>query len=165
MGISFVRIDDRLIHGQVATTWVRNYNIEQVAVINDQLSKDPLQESVIKMAAPTGVYAVLIDINSFIAVAKKGFKKKTMLIFTNPTDVLKVVENGVELPFINVGGMKYREGRAKLTEAVSVTEEDMEAFKKLVEHGLDIEIQMVPSSEKQKITKFLGLNKSEGRNV
>lgn len=158
MGISFVRIDDRLIHGQVATTWLRNYNIEQVAVINDELKKDPVQETIIKMAAPTGINAVLLDVDSFVQIAKKGFKKKTMLIFTNPTDVLQVVENGLNLPYVNVGGMKYTDGRRKLTKSVSVNEDDMRVFAKLINKGIKVEIQMVPSSEKKNLNQYLDID-------
>lgn len=155
MGISFVRIDDRLIHGQVATTWVRNYNIEQVAVINDELAKDPVQVSIVNMAAPSGVKAFLLGIGAFIKAYKKGFKKRTMLILTNPADVLALVNQGVEIPFLNVGGIKYTKEKKRLTDAVSVTEEDLQAFKKLVELGIKIEIQMVPSSSKEDIEKYL----------
>jgi fructose-specific PTS system IIB component len=155
MSIVFVRIDDRLIHGQVATTWIRTQSIEQVAVINDELAKDPMQASVLKMAAPTGVKAVLLDIPRFIEAYNKGFKKRTMLILTNPQDVLSLIENGVTIPYLNVGGMKFKDGRKRLTEAVSVTEEDMEVFEKMITKGISVEIQMVPNSRKEYFSKYL----------
>ena len=55
MAIDFVRIDDRLVHGQVATTWIKKYEIEQVIVINDLLANDPVQKSVLEMTAPQGI--------------------------------------------------------------------------------------------------------------
>lgn len=155
MSIVFVRIDDRLIHGQVATTWVRTQNIEQVAVINNQLAKDPMQVSVVKMAAPSGVKAVLLDIPKFVDAYKKGFKKRTMLILTNPQDVLTLIESGVTFPYLNVGGMKYIEGRARLTEAVSVTNEELQIFEQISNKGVNIEIQMVPNSSKENFSKYL----------
>lgn len=155
MGVVYARIDDRLIHGQVATTWIRTQSIEQVAVINDELAKDPMQASVIKMAAPTGVKAVLLDITRFLEAYKKGFKKRTMLIVTNPKDVLTLLENGVSFPYLNVGGMKYKEGRKRLTEAVAVTEEELDDFEAIVKKGVKVEIQMVPNSAKEDISKYL----------
>ena len=52
MAIEFVRIDDRLIHGQVATTWVKKYDIEQIIIVNDKVAGDKIQQSVLKMSAP-----------------------------------------------------------------------------------------------------------------
>jgi len=149
MGIVFVRIDDRLIHGQVATTWVRNFVVEQIAVISDTLANDPIQTSVVKMAAPVGVNAVLLTKKDFIEAYKKGFKKRTMLILTNPHDVLSIVEEGVTISSLNVGGMKFTNGKRKITESVFVTEKDIEAFNRLVGHGIKIAFQMVPSSPKK----------------
>ncbi|USK32109.1 PTS sugar transporter subunit IIB [Bacillus sp. F19] len=149
MGIVFVRIDDRLIHGQVATTWVRNFDVEQIAVISDTLVNDPIQTSVIKMAAPVGVNAVLLTKKDFTEAYKKGFKKRTMLILTNPHDVLSIVGEGVRISSLNVGGMKFTNGKRKITESVFVTEEDIEAFNRLVGHGIKIDLQMVPSSPKK----------------
>jgi len=148
MGIVFVRIDDRLIHGQVATTWVRSFNIEQIAVINDTLANDPIQTSVVKMAAPVGVNAVLLTKKDFVKAYKKGFKKRTMLILTNPHDVLSLVEEGVRISSLNVGGMKFTYGKRRITESVFATKGDIEAFNRLVDHGVKIELQMVPSSPK-----------------
>lgn len=155
MSIAFVRIDDRLIHGQVATTWVKNYAVEQIAVLDDRLAQDPMQSSLIKMTAPAGVNAVLLTIDQFVAAYQTGFKKKTMIICTNPIDVVRLLKNDVPIPKLNVGGMKYTLGKQKLTKAISVTDQDIEAFRQLLQAGTEVEIQMVPNSVKEPITNYI----------
>lgn len=54
MSIEFVRIDDRLVHGQVVTTWLKKYDIEQVIIVNDRISEDKTRQSILKISAPVG---------------------------------------------------------------------------------------------------------------
>jgi PTS system mannose-specific IIB component len=71
-----------------------------------------------------------------------------MLLFTNSEDVYRAVEAGIPVEELNVGGMRFQEGRERLTKAVSVTPAEREAFKKLLEKNVKITIQMVPNDEK-----------------
>ena len=113
--IVLVRIDDRMLHGQVVSTWLKDYGIEQVLIINDKAANDPIQKSVAGLAAPKDVRVHLFGVEQFIDILKKTpIKRKTMLIFTTSTDVLKLVENGLEIKEVNVGGMRYNESRKRL---------------------------------------------------
>ena len=146
MGVKLVRIDDRLIHGQVATTWIKNYEIEQVLIINDKAANDPIQKSVVGLAAPPGGKVMIFGVNQFINILKKSeIKKSTMLLFTTSTDVLKIVESGlVDIKEVNAGGMRFNDTRKRLTKAISVTPEEEQAFVKMMDKGIKINVQMVP---------------------
>jgi len=147
--ICFTRIDDRLIHGQVVTTWVNIHKIEQIIVLNDKVANDKLQKNILSMAAPQGIKVRAFTIDQFAEVIKKTeIKRRTMLLFTNSIDVLVAVNKGVPIKELNIGGMRYEEGRERLTKALSVTEGERDAFKKLLEKGVDITVQMVPNDEK-----------------
>ena len=147
--ICFSRIDDRLIHGQVVTTWVNIHKIEQIIVLNDKVANDKLQKNILSMAAPQGIKVRAFTIDQFAEVIKKTeIKRRTMLLFTNSIDVLVAVNKGVPIKELNIGGMRYEEGRERLTKALSVTEGERDAFKKLLEKGVDITVQMVPNDEK-----------------
>ncbi|SUI24272.1 Fructose-specific phosphotransferase enzyme IIB component [Sebaldella termitidis] len=78
-----------------------------------------------------------------------------MLIFTTSTDVLKLVENGLDIKEVNVGGMRYNENRKRLSKAVSVTPEEEEAFKKLIEKDIKVFIQMIPKSDESLMKNLL----------
>lgn len=145
MSINLVRIDDRLIHGQVVTTWVSNYQIQQILVINDKVAKDKVQQSVLGIAAPPGIKVFSFGVQQFVNILKTNpIKKRTMLLFTNSVDVLAAVEGGLLLEKLNVGGMRFLSGRRRITKAVSVTEEEENAFRKLAGRKIEIEFQMIP---------------------
>ena len=154
--IELVRIDDRMLHGQVVSTWLKDYGIEQVLIINDKAANDPIQKSVAGLAAPKEVKVHLFGVDQFIGILKKTpIKRKTMLIFTTSTDVLKLVENGLDISAVNVGGMRYNESRKRLSKAVSVTPEEEEAFKKLIEKDIKVFIQMIPKSDESLMKNLL----------
>ncbi|MGO2303731.1 MAG: PTS system mannose/fructose/N-acetylgalactosamine-transporter subunit IIB [Providencia sp.] len=145
MPINVARIDDRLIHGQVITTWVKNFDIEQIIIVNDKVADDKVQQSVLTMAAPPDLKVVVFAVDKFIDVLKKTeIKRRTMLLSTNSVDVNKLVENGLQLQKLNVGGMRMQEGRRNLSRAVAVTPEEEQAFQSIINHNIAVEIQMVP---------------------
>ena len=73
---------------------------------------------------------------------------KTLYLFTNPTDVLRMVEGGVDITSVNVGGMCYKDGKVLITGAVSVDKTDVDAFRKLHERGIELEVRKVASDSK-----------------
>ena len=148
MSIELVRIDDRLIHGQIASTWINDYSIEQVLIINDDIVKDKMQQSVIAMTAPVNVKVKVFGVDAFIQVYKKNpIKRRTLIILTNSIDVYRLLKGGVEFPYLNVGGMRYLNGRTKIAKTVSVTLEERNAFKEIMSMGVDVKIQMIPRDE------------------
>ena len=148
MAIIGVRIDDRLIHGQIATTWINDYNIEQVLIVDDNVVQDKMQQSVISMTAPANVKVKVFGVDSFIGIYKKNpIKRRTMIVLTNSIDAYRLLAGGVQIDYLNVGGMRFLDGRTKIARAVSVTPEEREAFKKIIEMGIDVRIQMIPRDE------------------
>lgn len=148
MSIELVRIDDRLIHGQIATTWINDYNIEQVLIVDDNVVQDKMQQSVISMTAPANVKVKVFGVDSFIGIYKKNpIKRRTMIVLTNSIDAYRLLAGGVQIDYLNVGGMRFLDGRTKIARAVSVTPEEREAFKKIIEMGIDVRILMIPRDE------------------
>lgn len=145
MAVELVRIDDRLIHGQVATTWTKDYNIEQILIVNDSAKNDPVQHSVANFAVPAGVKVIIFGVEQFAGIIRNNeIKKRTMLLFTNPLDIKYLVENGLDIKSVNAGGMRFKDGRKRLSKAISVTEEENQAFLYLMDKGIEINVQMVP---------------------
>jgi PTS system mannose-specific IIB component len=82
-------------------------------------------------------------------------KDKVMLLFTNPTDVVRLVEEGVNITTVNIGGMAFRQGKTQVNNAVSVDAKDIEAFKKLNERGIELEVRKVSSDQKLKMMDLI----------
>lgn len=150
MAISLARIDDRLVHGQVTTNWVRSNDIQVIVVVDDKLATDEIQISVLKMAAPSNIKLYVLSISKFIEKYRAGIldNYRVMLIFNNPFAPLKLIENDVKIKSINIGGMRFKEGRRQLTKSISVNEEEAEAIRSIISHGVEVEHRQLQSDPK-----------------
>lgn len=150
MKIVLARIDDRLIHGQVATVWSKVTGCTRIIVCDDDVAKDQIRSTLLKQVAPAGIKSHVVDLDKAIRVYlnPKYADDKCLLLFTNPTSVLYMIEHGVDITSINIGGMSFKEGKHQITGAVSVDDKDIAAFKKLNEMGIELEIRKVDTDKK-----------------
>lgn len=157
MDICLVRIDDRLIHGQVATAWSKFTAVERILVVNDIVAKDELQTFLLKQAAPPSVKSHVITKQKLINVYNNDLfdQLKVMLLFSNPQDVLEIVEAGITLNSINIGGMKFSGGKKMITNFISVNQNDIDCFLKLAERGIELETRKVPADRKVSIIQLI----------
>ena len=151
------RIDDRLIHGQVATRWTKETGVKRIIVVNDQVEKDKTRSTMLKQAVPPGVTAHVVSVDKMMRIYNNPeyAGDKVMLLFTNPTDALELVRRGVQIQSINIGGMAYKEGRVMLDMSVSVDEKDIEAFKELDSRGIELEVRKVASDKKVPVLQLV----------
>lgn len=157
MKIGLARIDDRLIHGQVATRWTKETNVNRIIVISDEVAADTVRKTLLTQVAPPGVTAHVVDVAKAIRVYDnpKYANDRVMLLFTNPTDVVRVVDGGVKIPSVNIGGMAFKQGKTQVTNAVSVDQKDIEAFKKLNSQGIELEVRKVSSDSRLKMMDLI----------
>ncbi|SEQ38452.1 PTS system D-mannose-specific IIA component, Man family /PTS system D-mannose-specific IIB component, Man family [Rosenbergiella nectarea] len=150
MQFGLVRIDDRLIHGQVATRWTKETRVTRIIVVSDAVAADDVRKTLLKQVAPPGVTAHVVDVAKMLRVYAnpKYAGERVMLLFTNPTDVLRVVEGGVKIDSVNIGGIAYRQGKTMVTNAVSVDQQDIDAFKRLAAKGIELEVRKVSSDNR-----------------
>jgi len=150
MEIRLVRIDDRLIHGQVATVWAKVTKVNRILVVSDEVAKDTLRKTLLKQASPPGVIVNVITIDKMISIFNdpKFNDFKSMLLFTSPRDVRRVVEGGIKLDTINIGGMSFSDGKKMITNAVAVNNEDIKDLQYLNEQGIKLEIRKVVADNK-----------------
>ena len=147
MSIIHVRIDERLIHGQVATVWTNSLGCNRIMVINDEACNSETQKYVLKLATPPSVSLSVLTIEKAVTRIKEGKydNDKVFVIFKNPKDCVRIIEKGIELPFINVGNMSTKDGTTSVKKSVNVSKEDVEAFRKLNSLGVKITARMIPN--------------------
>ncbi|MBG6247896.1 MULTISPECIES: PTS mannose transporter subunit IIAB [Symbiopectobacterium] len=157
MKIDLARIDDRLIHGQVATRWTKETNVSRIIVVSDEVAADNVRKTLLTQVAPPGVTAHVVDVAKAIRVYEnpKYANDRVMLLFTNPTDVQRLVENGVEITSVNIGGMAYRQGKTQVNNAISIDAKDIEAFKALDARGIELEVRKVSTDSKLKMMDLI----------
>ncbi|MDP0368489.1 PTS mannose transporter subunit IIAB [Glaesserella parasuis] len=158
--IGLARIDDRLIHGQVATLWTKESRVSRIVVVNDDVAKDSVRSTMLKSVAPPGVTAHVVPVDKMIRVYNNPeyANERMMLLFTNPTDVVRLMEAGVEFKSINIGGMAYKDGKKMITSAVAVDDKDIEAFKALDAKGIELDVRKVSNDSRQYMMDLLKKN-------
>lgn len=155
--IRLARIDDRLIHGQVATAWSKQTGINRILVISDEVAQDNIRRFLLQEAAPPGIKANVLSVNKMIDVYRSDLLagQKIMLLFTGPQDVVRLVQGGVKLTSVNIGGMRFTVGKKMITNFVSVDDEDVAAFQYLADVGIELELRKVPADRKIQLIELL----------
>ncbi|EOT27905.1 PTS system mannose/fructose/N-acetylgalactosamine-transporter subunit IIB [Enterococcus saccharolyticus] len=146
MKIELARIDDRFIHGQVLTKWVKLRPISRIIIVSDAVAQDEMRKTLILSVAPANVKASAVSVDKMVrAYQSPRYTNDTvMLLFENPEDIVDLVQKGVPLTEINVGGMRFERDRQQITKAVSVSSKNIEAFRKLHDLGVKLELRQLP---------------------
>ncbi|WP_429948332.1 PTS mannose/fructose/sorbose transporter subunit IIAB [Enterococcus sp. AZ101] len=141
------RIDERLIHGQVAGIWSTSLDTQRIIVANDEASSDPLQKSSLRMAAPSSMRLSVLPVAEAAENIRSGKygKQRLFLLFKNPTDVLRFIEAGGMIKTVNVGNMSYKEGAREVTKSIQVLEEEEAIFETIFSKGVNVTAQLVPN--------------------
>ncbi|AYZ17598.1 mannose/fructose/sorbose PTS transporter subunit IIB [Klebsiella pasteurii] len=147
MNITLARIDDRLIHGQVTTVWSKVANAQRIIICNDDVYNDDVRRTLLRQAAPPGMKVNVVNIEKAVAVYHNPqYQDETVFyLFTNPQDVLTMVQQGVKIATLNIGGMAWRPGKKQLTKAVSLDAADINAFQQLDKLGVKLDLRVVAS--------------------
>lgn len=142
-----VRMDERLIHGQVAGIWAPSLHTQRIIVINDEAAADTLQKSSLRMAAPTSMRLSVLPVESAAKNIRSGKygKQRLFLVFKNPTDVLRYLKAGGKLTHVNVGNMSYKEGSKDITKSIKVLEEEIDVFESIAAMDINVTAQLVPN--------------------
>ncbi|MDO5047556.1 MAG: PTS sugar transporter subunit IIB [Anaerococcus sp.] len=161
--IGLARIDTRLLHGQVATSWTKSINPDRIIVVSDNVSEDALRKQMVMEAAPPGVKAHVIPIWKMKEIMDdpRFGATRAMLLFEKPQDVLEFLEIGGSLDKVNLGSMAYKKGDINLTNAVSMNAEDVKCFDKILEYGVEIDVRKVPADKSENFANMMKKAKSE----
>lgn len=151
--ISLLRIDDRLIHGQVAYGWAASLGVNVIFVVNDEAQNDQMKAMALNLAKPANVKLYIRGVAESGEIVQKfaaSQKSKVLVLVKNTDDALALVKNsnGV-IKEINVGGLRYTEGKKKLTDLVAVDDQDLDNFKQITDLGVDLEFRMLPRDKKK----------------
>lgn len=148
-GIIHIRIDDRLIHGQVATLWTNELGATRIMVINDEVANNEIQKTMLRMAAPSNVSTSLITEEKAVNNINNGNYKgqKVLVIVKNPETIVRLMDQGLDIKKINVGNMSTRENTHHIKPSVSITPEEEQAFRVLLHRGVEITAVMVPTDK------------------
>lgn len=165
--IVLARIDTRLLHGQVATGWTKETKPDRIIVVSDEVAKDELRKKLIQQAAPPGVTAHVIPIKKLVEVSKdtRFGLTRAMLLFETPQEALEAVEQGVEIPQINIGSMAHSTGKVYVNSALSMSQEDVDALVKLRDKGVVFDVRKVPNDKNLDLFKLIASKANDGLSI
>ncbi|MCD7870562.1 MAG: PTS sugar transporter subunit IIB [Enterocloster clostridioformis] len=105
--IVLTRIDDRLIHGQVVTAWIKQYPINKILIIDDELSQNRLMERIYKAAAPMGVEVLIQSVSEAREFLKEEpVRGENFLILVKVPEIIEsLLKEGIEIEKVILGGM------------------------------------------------------------
>ncbi len=161
--IVLARIDTRLLHGQVATSWTKTTKPDRIIVVSDAVSRDELRKNMVMQAEPPGVKAHVVPVWKMKEIQDdpRFGATRAMLLFEKPEDVLEFLELGGKLDKVNLGSMAYSEGKANLTTAVSMNADDVRNVEKILDQGIAIDVRKVPSDKPENLNNMLKKAKTE----
>lgn len=156
MSICAARVDERMIHGQVAMVWTNVVGANRILVANDEVVKDDMRIEGLKLAKPAGIKLSICSINRAIENLKnnKYGEDKVFIITRNIPDMAKLVK-GIGMKEFNVGNISAHEGSHSIKKSVNLNEQDIQIIKDLIDQGVKITAQMIPNEPDSSIMTYI----------
>jgi mannose/fructose/N-acetylgalactosamine-specific phosphotransferase system component IIB len=157
MPILLYRVDERLIHGQVVVGWGNSLKFDRVVLVNDQVASNAWERELYLACVPPEIKATILSVDEASKrILQKGFEEeKTVILVDSPLDILQMMEKGVKIRSVNVGGIHARTGRKKILPYLFLGEEEISAFKKMISGGVKCVCRDVPLAEKHDLSALL----------
>jgi fructoselysine and glucoselysine-specific PTS system IIB component len=155
--IKLTRIDDRLVHGQVAFTWTPALGVDCLIVANDKVAKDEFMKMALGLAKPAGTKLL---IKSLIETAvflndEKNKNLKVLLLINSVKDAYIMANEVPEIKSINFGGIRSKEGSRLISKALAVSDDDITIIRGLLNKGIELEVRQVPTDNKQMLESLI----------
>lgn len=149
--ITLLRVDHRLLHGQVAFSWTQYVGADCILIANDNVPEDELRKTTIKLAKPPSVKLVIKNINDAIESIKSGVTDKyhLFIVVESVNDAWRIASAFEGIKSINLGGIKAKAGSKNISKAINLLPEEIEQLQQLVGKGVEVEIRQVPNDRKQ----------------
>nr|WP_294494259.1 PTS mannose/fructose/sorbose transporter subunit IIAB [uncultured Mediterraneibacter sp.] len=156
-GIVNFRLDERLIHGQVATYWTRTLQADRIIVADDDVLKDQIGMEALKAAVPSGVHLSILSVDNAAKRLNEGrySGQRVFLIVNKPKTISRMLDAGLKVKEVNIGNMGEKEGRKQIKKSVYCTPDEIAEIKSMEEKGVQVYAQMVPNDEKKTFESYL----------
>jgi len=151
MGIVLVRVDNRLIHGQILESWVPSVRADCIVVANDQLANIAFQKVLMESAVPKGIKVAIGTIEEMARYLQSDelSDRRVLLLFASPQDALLAHRLGVDFCELNLGNLHGGKDKKRLSCTVALNDDDIVQLQALEDDGVKVFLQCVPSDRQQ----------------
>jgi len=143
--ISLVRVDNRLIHGQVVEAWLPYLKVARVVVADDEAARSPLVRAAMGMAVPPPVAVEILPLSEVDFAGLSADRTATLVLLRDIQDVVTAAERGLEVRALNLGNVHFEAGRRQVSPSVFLSRADLDRLKMLAGAGAEVEARAVPS--------------------
>lgn len=153
MSLIHVRIDDRLIHGQVAMIWTHSLGATRIMVVDDEASRSDLIKMSLKLATPNGISLSVLTVQKAAERIKQGVYdgQRVLLIIKTPGKLIDLIKQGVSITEANLGNLSSKPTKLELSERLSLSSKDVTDCKALMSKGILLTKRLLPTDENQAI--------------
>ena len=157
MPLVLVRVDDRLIHGQVTIAWGAWLSPEHMILVSDEVACCDWKCALYTETDSMGVPVSIVTSECFAEGLKEGKwdDERTVVIVESPRDLLALIGRGLDVPEVNIGGMHYAEGKRELLPYVFVDDDDVAVMKEIMAGGTKLTARDVPQAQPQDLAVLL----------
>ena len=149
MRVTVMRVDDRLIHGQIITRWIDYAEAKRILVVDDKAAGDAMQQMLLKLAVPSGIKLEILSKEEGIKrIQSDTTNDNVLLLMRNPEQARQFLEMGFEIKTINIGNIsnsKSETGRKKILDYIYLEEGDVAAMRALLKMGIQLDVRAIPT--------------------
>lgn len=150
--IAFLRIDDRLIHGQVIVGWLPEIKPDNLVVVNDSVAEDAMRQDLMSLSVPPDVE---LEFYSTSDITDEDVNESSFILVSSPKDAWECLQKGIKPQRFNVGGMHSKDGKEEIFEALHVDDEDRKYFDLIIKSGVEPIFQPTPQNEPKRLGDIL----------
>lgn len=151
--MQWVRIDNRLIHGQIIETWLPYTHAKYLFVANDEAAKDSLQQQIMSLAIPQSVNCVFSDVESLPGAINSlnstADHLSYLILFSSCNDVKRALDKGLSFNALNVGNIHYSPGKKQISPSVALNSEEESCLRYFLDIGIELDFRCVPNDPVQ----------------
>ncbi|MBN1827994.1 MAG: PTS sugar transporter subunit IIB [Deltaproteobacteria bacterium] len=153
MNSTFVRVDNRLVHGQIIEGWVPHLKVSVIVVVNDEVAGDFFRESVIRMSVPSDIEVQIYGVDDFARHRWTEYSRGrvTIVLFRDFADAVRAYDGGFRFGRLNIGNVHKESGKTCISASLFLDHKDLKLLQKLVAGGVDVEIQSIPRDKPSKL--------------
>lgn len=154
--VELLRVDDRLLHGQVAYAWSRNLPINLIVIANDAVSQDKTAKATFSLAKPAGMSLVISTVEKTVTFlgSEKAQNYRALVLVNNIADAATIAR-ACNIKSINVGGLRESKDSKRYTTAVCLTPDDVQTIRELASEGFEVAAQQVPADTKTNLASLI----------
>lgn len=155
--IKFFRIDDRLVHGQVAFTWVPATGADCLLVASDKAAGDEFLKMTMGLAKPPSAKLFIMTVEKAASFLNDPRSQglRILVLVSSIEDASVLTEKVAGISSVNFGGIRMRDGARLISKAVAISDDDVPLIKAMAARGIELELRQVPTDRKVNVTDLI----------